>query len=108
MRRNAVFPTAALVLASLAAGCNSPAPPPPPPPLAAPVAPAPEGSGCAASIARYRAIQQNDLEMGHVNKSVYAQIQKEIAEAQSACAYGDEAKAQSLLRASKARHGYPD
>ena len=46
--------------------------------------------------------------MGHVNKSVYAQIQKEIAEAQSACALGDEAKAQSLLRASKARHGYPD
>jgi len=107
MRRNAAFQTAALALAALAAGCNSPAPPPPPP-VAAPAAPLPEGSGCAAAIARYRAIQQNDLDMGHVNKSVYAQIQKEIAEAQSACAYGEEAKAQSLLRASKARHGYPD
>jgi hypothetical protein len=106
MRRNAAFRTAALALAALAAGCNSPTPPPPP--VAAPAAPLPEGSGCAAAIARYRAIQQNDLEMGHVNKSVYGQIQKEIAEAQSACAYGDEAKAQSLLRASKARHGYPD
>ena len=108
MRRTAAFPTAALFVAALAAGCNSPRPAPPPPPTAAPAAPLPEGSGCAAATARYRAIQQNDLEMGHVNKSVYAQIQKEIAEAQSACAYGDEAKAQSLLRASKARHGYPE
>ncbi len=105
MRRNAAFPTAAFFLAVLAAGCNSPTPPPPPP-IAAPALP--EGSGCAAAIARYRAVQENDLAMGHVNKSVYAQIQKEIADAQSACALGDEAKAQSLLRASKARHGYPD
>ena len=106
MRRNAAFLTAALFLAAFAAGCNSPTPPPPPPPIAAPVLP--EGTGCAASIARYRAVQENDLAMGHVNKSVYAQIQKEIADAQSACVLGDEAKAQSLLRASKARHGYPD
>ena len=104
MRRSAAFQTAALALAALAAGCNSAAPPPPP--IAAPAIP--EGSGCAAAIARYRAVQENDLAMGHVNKSVYAQIQKEIAEAQSACAYGEEAKAQSLLRASKTRHGYPD
>ena len=105
MRRNAVFLTAALFLAALAAGCNSPTPPPPPP-IAAPALP--EGPGCAAAIARYRAVQENDLAMGHVNKSVYAQIQKEIADAESACALGDEAKAQSLLRASKSRHGYPD
>ena len=104
MQRNAAFLTAALLLAALAAGCNSPTPPPPPP-LAAPL---PEGSGCSPSIARYRAVQENDLAMGHVNKSVYAQIQKEIADAQSACVMGDEAKAQSLLRASKARHGYPE
>jgi hypothetical protein len=106
MRRNAVFLTAALFLAALAAGCNSPTPPPPP--IAAPAAPLPEGSGCSPSIARYRAVQENDLAMGHVNKSVYAQIQKEIADAQSACVLGEEAKAQSLLRASKSRHGYPD
>jgi len=107
MRRNAVPLTVALCLAALATGCNSPAPPPPPPPAAA-APPLPQGSGCAASIARYRAVQDNDLAMGHVNKSVHAQIQKEIAEAESACAFGDEAKAQNLLRASKARHGYPE
>ena len=106
MQRNAAYLTAALCCATLAAGCNSPAPPPPPPPIAAPALP--EGSGCAASIARYRAVQENDLAMGHVNKSVYAQIQKEIADAQSACVLGEEAKAQGLLRASKVRHGYPE
>ena len=41
-------------------------------------------------------------------RGLSGKIQKEIAEAQSACAYGDEAKAQSLLRASKAKHGYPE
>lgn len=111
MRRNAAFLTAALSFAALAAGCNSPAPPPPPPvaaPSAQTSAAVPEGPGCAGAVARYRAIQDNDLAMGHVDKRVHAQIQKEIAEAQSACAYGDESKAQSLLRASKSRHGYPE
>ena len=31
----------------------------------------PGGSGCAGEIARYRAVQDNDLAMGHVAKSVY-------------------------------------
>jgi hypothetical protein len=67
---------------------------------------APDG-GCAAEIARYRAIQDNDLVMGHVEKGVYAQIQTEIAEAERACSAGDALRAQYLLRASKERHGYP-
>jgi hypothetical protein len=45
--------------------------------------------------------------MGHVNQSVHAQISNEIAEAASACAAGQDGRAQSLLRASKSRHGYP-
>jgi hypothetical protein len=66
----------------------------------------PDG-GCAAEIARYRAIQDNDLAMGHVEKGVHAQIQTEIAEAERACSAGDALRAQYLLRASKERHGYP-
>jgi hypothetical protein len=31
----------------------------------------PEGGSCTGDIARYRAIQDNDLAMGHVAKSVY-------------------------------------
>jgi hypothetical protein len=66
----------------------------------------PDG-GCAAEIARYRAIQDNDLAAGHVEKGVHAQIQTEIAEAERACSAGDALRAQYLLRASKERHGYP-
>jgi hypothetical protein len=67
---------------------------------------APEG-GCAAEIARYRAIQANDFTTGNVNKDVHAQIETEIAEAERACSAGDQLRAQYLLRASKQRHGYP-
>jgi hypothetical protein len=45
--------------------------------------------------------------MGHVNQSVYNQVQQEIGEADSACSSGQEARALSLVHASKARHGYP-
>jgi hypothetical protein len=100
--------------ASLAlAGCNANRQQPPieavqPPQEAVRVVPRalPEG-GCAAEIARYRAIQDNDLAAGHVEKGVHAQIQTEIAEAERACSAGDALRAQYLLRASKERHGYP-
>ena len=64
-------------------------------------------SGCSGVIERYRAVQANDLSMGHVNKSVYAQIKREIEEAEKSCAAGQDAKATAMIRASQARHGYP-
>jgi hypothetical protein len=67
----------------------------------------PEGSGCAGDIARFRAIQDNDLAMGHVAKSVYNQIRNEIAAAEQVCAAGKDREAQAMVRASKRRHGYP-
>lgn len=112
MRSQPIF--AALSLAALAlAGCNAGRAP-----QAAAVAPAtrtvtpgdfqlPEGSGCAGAISRYRAVIDNDLAMGHVNRSVADQIQGEISEAASACSAGQDARAVSLVRASKSRHGYP-
>ena len=36
----------------------------------------PAGGDCQAEIARYRAIQANDLAMGHVAQSVYNQIKR--------------------------------
>ncbi|THD42064.1 MAG: hypothetical protein E7774_16630 [Bradyrhizobium sp.] len=81
------------------------------PQAAAPLSAAPEriasGEGCAADIARYRAIQENDLSMGHVAKSVYNQIKKEIAQAEADCSAGRDAEAQAELIASHKRHGYP-
>ena len=103
-----------MFFASVVAGCNSaPSPQPVAPqgPGSRSVTPAgfklPEGSGCSGSIARYRAIMDNDLAMGHVNQGVYNQIQNEIGEAESACSAGQEARALTLVHASKARHGYP-
>lgn len=101
--------SAALALAA----CNAPAPQPAAPPIAGSVAVTPpgftlpEGSDCAAKIARYRAVQNNDLSMGHVAQSVYNQIRHEIAGAEKACAAGQDAEARAMIAASQQRHGYP-
>lgn len=112
--RRASFALSACFASFALAACNSGRPAQP---MAEPVAPppvgpariveAPSGAGCALSISRYRAVIENDLSMGHVNRSVYDTIQGEISSASSACSAGDDARAISLLRASKSRHGYP-
>ncbi len=95
------------------AGCNSSGPPAAPQPAAyrSPVTPSgfklPEGAGCAGEIARYRAVMDNDKRTGHVGDKVYDVIGEEINGAEAACSAGNEAQAISLVRASKARHGYP-
>jgi hypothetical protein len=65
-----------------------------------------DGAGCAGEIARYRAIQQNDYASGNVAKSVFNQIQREVAAAERVCAAGEEARATAMIHASEARHGY--
>ena len=106
------------LLAALAAltlaGCNSagmaPAAPPPAPGSLV-VAPSnfqmPQGTGCAADVARYRAVQDDDLAMGQIAQSVYDQVHKEIVEAAQACSAGRDAEARAMILASRKRHGYP-
>ena len=67
----------------------------------------PEGTDCSAKIARYRAVQDNDLSMGHVVQSVYNQIKRETDAASRVCAAGRDAEAKSMVAASQKRHGYP-
>lgn len=67
----------------------------------------PEGQGCSGDIARFRAVQDNDLETGHVNQSVYTRIRGEVDQAASLCAAGNDAGARGALSAIKKRHGYP-
>jgi hypothetical protein len=105
---------AAALIALTAAACNTQAPQasaPPPAPGTVSYTPStfqmPEGSDCKAAIARYRAVQDNDLSMGHVARSVYKQIQREIVAAESACAAGRDAQAKAMITASEQRHGYP-
>ena len=69
--------------------------------------PLPEGGSCAGDIARYRAIQEQDIKMGHVAKSVYNKIKAEIDAAEVECNNGHEAHARAMIVASKKRHGYP-
>ena len=67
----------------------------------------PEGTDCSTKIARYRAIQNNDLSMGNVFQSVYDQIKRETDAASKVCAAGRDAEAKSMVAASQRRHGYP-
>lgn len=98
-----------LVAVPLAA-CNQTASGPAPAPASASVTPSgfhmPDGSGCRGEIARYRAVMRNDLAMGHVNQSVYTQMDREVGPAEAACAAGRDGEAMRLVHASKARHGY--
>jgi len=105
---------APLALAGFAlAACNAPAPQASAPPAPGSVAVTPpdfhlpEGGDCSAKIARYRAVQDNDLSMGHVNQSVYNQVKREIDAAQSVCVAGRDAEAKAMIVASERRHGYP-
>ena len=66
----------------------------------------PGGSGCQGEIARYRAVMSNDLAMGHVNQTVYNRVDREIGQAEAACAAGRDAEAQRMINVTKARHGY--
>lgn len=67
----------------------------------------PQGAGCQGDIARFRAIQANDLETGHTTKSVYDQIEAEMKKADALCAAGNSGAASAHVRATKSRFGYP-
>jgi hypothetical protein len=67
----------------------------------------PEGAGCTGDIARFRAIQANDLETGHTTKPVYDQIEGEMKKAEAMCAGGNSGGASAYVRATKSRFGYP-
>ncbi len=110
LKRVAAF-SAMVVLAA----CNQSAPPPAAsvaqPQSASLITPAgfrlPEGQGCAGEIARFRAVQDNDLQTGHVNKAVHGRIGAEIDQAAVLCSAGNDAGARGALSGTKKRFGYP-
>jgi hypothetical protein len=102
-----------LALPILLAACNpssrSSAPDVSAPAAAAP-APStalPAGSGCAASVSRFKTLIDTDLATGHTTKSVHAQVSQEISSAAQLCSAGNDAGARAAIAASRARHGYP-
>ncbi|MGO4524349.1 hypothetical protein AB4097_05725 [Microvirga sp. 2MCAF35] len=96
------------LLALPLAACNQTASAPPP--AGTSITPSgfrmPEGAGCRGEIDRYRAVMSNDLAMGHVNQSVYNQVERELGPADAACAGGRDAEAVRIVDATKSRHGY--
>lgn len=115
--RIALSPALLLPALLLIAACNQSAAPQPSPARQAqpqsgsPVTPSdfrlPEGQGCAGDIARFRAVQDNDLATGHVNQSVYDRIRAEIDQAAALCAAGNDAAARAAVAGTKRRFGYP-
>ncbi len=67
----------------------------------------PEGSGCSGAIARYRALIDNDLEVGHTVKSVHTEMSGDIDNATNLCSSGNDAGARQIISSSRSRHGYP-
>lgn len=109
----ALFMTAALGLAL--AGCQTQmaaAPPAPPPEQAAPgVTPStfhmPTGSGCSGEIARFQAVLDNDVAIGHTTKPVHDRATADLDRARATCSTGGEGPALAQLHAVKTKFGYP-
>lgn len=107
MMRRAFF----LVGAVLALGaCRSASPPQAPAASASnitsPGFKLPEGAGCSGEIARTRAVIDNDLSTGNVDKSVHDRFVADLGKASAACAAGRDGEALRLAEATKARFGY--
>jgi hypothetical protein len=110
-----------LALLMLVADCNTAGTPSPAPQVQASATPPgyaterytpqgfalPQGEGCQGDVARFRGVMTNDYGTGNVNLSVYRQITAEIDQAAQVCASGDGARASAMIRATKAKFGYP-
>jgi hypothetical protein len=102
--------SALLVLATVAACTQTSAPPSAPAPASSGVTTPgfrlPEGTGCSGEIARFRAVLANDLETGHVGRTVHERIGGELDQAAGICSAGRDGEAQRLVSATKQRYGY--
>ena len=86
--------TGAAPLASASGSANAP-----------PSIPAAPGA-CGAAIAQLRKVLTQDLEMGHVNRSVYARMTPQIDRAAARCQAGDQSAALAMLASVKKANGY--
>jgi hypothetical protein len=106
--RPIMIPAAGLAMV-LVLACT-PTTAPPPAASAAGVTPSefrlPDGAGCAGEVARYRAMMENDLATGHVNRRVHDRVSTEIDRADAACAGGHGSEAIRMVAATKSSYGY--
>lgn len=110
-----LLPSLAILCGLSLSACQTPAggpsPAPSPEQAAAGVTPntfrMPTNTGCAGDVDRFQAVIDNDLATGHTTKGVHSRVSAEIANARSSCASGNDARATSQIRATKAKFGYP-
>ncbi|WP_126396587.1 hypothetical protein [Blastochloris tepida] len=113
LRPATFFATIAVAL-SLAA-CNTLETSTAPAPTAEPVNPGakvaaldiPNGQPCGAELSAYKAVMDNDLRTGHVNKPVYDRVINDLRPAVAACQAARSYEAIALMNATKRRFGYP-
>jgi hypothetical protein len=63
-------------------------------------------SGCTGAIAQFQAVIDNDVKVGHLNKSVHNRIAPELGGVSATCRAGRDAEAMRALAALKSRYGY--
>ncbi|NJO54731.1 MAG: hypothetical protein HC829_07725 [Bacteroidales bacterium] len=106
---------AALVSVLALGACNTLETSTAPAPAAAPVNPnakvasldIPLGESCGAELSAYKAVMDNDLRTGHVNKTVYDKVIAELAGRVASCQAARSYEAIALMNATKRRYGYP-
>jgi hypothetical protein len=69
-------------------------------------APAAAQSGCAGAIAQFRTVIDNDVKIGHLNKSVHGRIVPDLGRIAETCRSGKDAEAMRALAGLKSRFGY--
>jgi hypothetical protein len=74
--------------------------------LAAMAAPSAGQSGCGGAVAQFRAVIDNDVKIGHLNKSVYNRILPDLGRVSETCRAGKDADAMRALAGLKSRFGY--
>jgi len=83
---------------------------PTPAAVAIPQAPAwprlPENAACTNELTHYQTVLDADVSTGNLNRSVYNEIEIDLARAADACANGKDGEAHAIIHATKIKHGY--
>jgi len=66
----------------------------------------PENAACTKELTHYQGVLDADVSTGNLNKSVFDEIETDLARAANACASGKDGEAHAIIQATKIKHGY--
>ncbi len=109
-----IAPWSILLAAVALGGCNQTVPSTPVA-VAVPQGPSrlawpslPESAACTKELTHYQTVLDADVSTGNLNRSVYDEIETDLAHAANACANGKDGEAHAIIHATKIKHGYRD